>query len=136
VDFGLRKQDIFNQKSEGDVTVSQRKLHVKMDDLVLVLSGKDAGKRGVILDIFPRKERAVVEGVNMIKRHLRPNPQGQGGIVEKEGTTHLSNLKLICPKCNTAARTRHQVFEREAGNRKQKYRLRICKKCGEVAERK
>ena len=116
--------------------MSQRTLHVKKDDLVLVLSGKDEGRRGVILDIFPSKNRAVVEGINMIKRHLRPNPQGQGGVVEKEGTVHLSNLKLICPKCNTPARTRRQIYEREAGHRKQKYRLRVCKKCGEVAERK
>ena len=116
--------------------MSQRKLHVKKDDLVLVLSGKDAGKRGVILDVFPLKSRAIVEGVSMIKRHLRPNPRGQGGVVEKEGTIHISNLKLICPKCNTPTRSRRQVFEREVGVRKYKYRLRICKKCGEVAERK
>ena len=115
--------------------MSQKKLHVKKNDLVLVLSGKDAGKRGVILEVLPHKNRAVVEGIHIIKRNLRPNPQGQGGIVEKEGTIHLSNLKVICPKCDTPTRTRRQAFEREVGERKQKYRLRVCKKCGEVAER-
>lgn len=113
----------------------QRKLHVKENDLVLVLSGKDAGKRGVILGILPAKNRAVVEDVHMATMHLRPNPQGQGGIIQREGTIHISNLKLICPKCNKPTRTRRQVFEREVGDRKKKYRLRVCKNCGEVAER-
>jgi large subunit ribosomal protein L24 len=103
---------------------------------VLVLSGKDKGKSGAILSVLPHSNRAVVEGINMVKRHMRPNPQmPQGGIVEKEGTTHLSNLKLVCPKCNTPTRTRRQVFEKEVGTRTKKYRARVCTKCGEVAER-
>ena len=114
----------------------QRKSHIKKNDLVLVLSGKDREKRGVILDILPGKDRAVVEGMNLIKRHTRPSPQmPQGGIIEKEGTIHVSNLKLVCPKCNTPTRTRRQVFEKEVGNRTKLYRLRVCKKCGEVVER-
>ena len=112
----------------------QRKLHVRKDDLVVVLSGKDAGKRGIVLETIHSKSRAVVEGIHMATMHLRPNPQGQGGIVEKEGTIHVSNLKLICPKCNQPARTRRQVFEKEIGGRTKIRRLRICKKCGEVAE--
>ena len=112
-----------------------KRSHVKDDDLVLVLSGKDKGKTGRVLDVLPRKTRAVVEGVQMIKQHVRPNQTGQGGVIEKEGTVHLSNLKLICPKCDTPTRTKRQVFEREVGTRKKKYRLRVCKKCGEVAER-
>lgn len=114
----------------------QRKLHVRKNDLVLVLSGKDKGKSGVILEILPRKNRAIVEGINMIKRHARPNPQiPQGGIVEKEGTIHISNLKLICPRCNTPTRIRRRVIEKEVGTRAKKYRGRVCKKCGEDAER-
>jgi len=100
-----------------------------------VLSGKDKGKTGRILDVLSRKGRAVVEGVQMIKKHVRPNQTGQGGVIEKEGTVHLSNLKLICPKCDTPTRTTRQVFEREVGTRKKKYRLRVCKKCGEVTDR-
>ena len=73
----------------------KKKLHIKKDDLVLVLSGKDRGRQGVVLEIYPKKERAVVEGVHFIKRHLRPNQMGQGGIVEREGTIHISNLKKI-----------------------------------------
>jgi large subunit ribosomal protein L24 len=114
--------------------VSQIKLHVQEGDQVLVLSGKDVGKKGPILEILQEKKRAVVEGIHMITKHLRPNPSGEGGIVDMEGTIHLSNLKLICPKCNTPARTKRQVFEREVGNRMKKYRLRVCQKCGEIAE--
>ncbi len=114
--------------------MSQQKSHVRKDDLVVVLTGKDAGKRGVVLETLHSKNRAVVEEIHMAKMHLRPNQQGQGGIVEKEGTIHISNLKLICPKCNQPARTRRQVFEKDIGGRTKKRSLRVCKKCGEVAE--
>ncbi len=75
--------------------MSKKKLHVKKDDLVLVLSGQDRGKQGVVLEVFPKKNRAIVEGIHFIKCHLRPNQMGQGGVVEREGTIHLSNLKKI-----------------------------------------
>ena len=114
--------------------MSTKKLHIKDDDFVLVLSGKDKGKTGRVLEVIPGKSRAVVEGAQMIKQHMRPNQMGQGGVVEKEGTIHLSNLKLVCPKCGAPARTKRQVFEREIGTRTKKYRLRVCKKCGEVAD--
>ena len=75
--------------------MSKKKLHIKKDDLVVVLSGQDRGKQGVVLEIFPKKDRAIVEGIHFIKRHLRPNQSGQGGIVEREGTIHISNLKRV-----------------------------------------
>ncbi len=75
--------------------MAQRKLHIKKDDMVLVLSGKNRGERGVVLEVFPEKNRAIVEGVHMIKRHLRPSQTGQGGVVEREGTIHVSNLKRV-----------------------------------------
>ena len=114
-------------------TVSQRKLHVGKGDEVLVLSGKDVGRRGVILSIFPDKSRAVVEGIHMIKRHMRPNQMGEGGIVEREGTIHISNLKLICPKCHQPTRTKSRGVPRDIGNRTKTFRERVCKKCGEIA---
>lgn len=73
----------------------KKKLHVRKDDLVQVLSGQDRGKQGVVLEVYPKKNRAVVEGIHFIKRHMRPNQMGQGGIVEREGTIHISNLKKI-----------------------------------------
>ncbi len=75
--------------------MAKKKLHIKKDDVVLVLSGQDCGKQGVVLEVFPQKNRAVVEGVHMITRHLRPNQMGQGGVVEREGTIHVSNLKKV-----------------------------------------
>ena len=75
--------------------MAQHKLHIKKNDTVKVLSGQDRGKEGVVLEVFPKKQRAIVEGVHIIKRHLRPNQMGQGGVVEREGTIHVSNLKKI-----------------------------------------
>lgn len=114
----------------------QTKLHIKKNDHVLVLSGKDREKTGVILQVLPHKNRAIVEGIHMIKRHTRPSPQApQGGIIEREGTINIANLKLICPKCNMPTRTRRRAFEKEIGGRLKRYRVRVCKKCGEDAER-
>jgi large subunit ribosomal protein L24 len=75
--------------------VTQRKLHIKKNDTVVVLSGQDRGKQGVVLEVFPQKQRAVVEGIHIVIRHLRPNQMGQGGVVEREGTIHVSNLKKV-----------------------------------------
>lgn len=114
----------------------QTKFHIKKNDHVLVLSGKDKNKTGVILEMLPHKRRATVEGIHMIKRHTRPSPQApQGGIIEKEGTINITNLKLICPKCNIPTRTTRRTFEKEIAGRMKRYRVRVCKKCGEAAER-
>lgn len=75
--------------------MSRAKLHIKKDDTVVVLSGKDRGRQGVVLEVYPKKQRAVVEGVHFVKRHLRPSQMGEGGVVEREGTIHISNLKKV-----------------------------------------
>ena len=75
--------------------MARQKLHIKKDDTVVVLSGQDRGKQGVVLEVFPQKQRAVVEGIHIVIRHLRPNQMGQGGVVEREGTIHISNLKKV-----------------------------------------
>ena len=114
----------------------QTKFHIKKNDHVLVLSGKDKDKTGVILEVLPHKRRAIVEGVQMIKKHTRPNPQvPQGGIIEKEGTINIANLKLICPKCNEPTRIRRRILEKEIGGQMKRYRVRVCRKCGRDAER-
>ena len=104
--------------------MAQKRTHVKVGDQVLVLSGKDKGKKGEILEIFPEKGRAVVEGVNFIKRHTRPNPQQnvKGGVVEREASLHASNVQIICPECGAATRVGHQVLD---DGRK----IRVCRKC-------
>ena len=99
------------------------KLNVKKDDTVVVISGKDKGKQGKIMAAIPRVERLVVQNVNMIVRHTKPRQQGQpGGRIKKEGTIHVSNVMLVCPKCNKATRVAH-AFEGEK-------KVRVCKKCG------
>ena len=111
------------------VTTRKKKFHVKTGDEVLVLSGKDKGKTGIILHMVPEKERAVVEGINMIIKHMRrTTPQGQSGRIEREGSIHISNLKLICPRCNQPIRTSRRKLETG-------FRVRVCRKCKEVAER-
>ena len=114
----------------------QPRFHIRKNDHVVVLTGKDKGKTGVILEMLPHKRRATVEGIHMIKRHTRPSPQApQGGIVEKEGTINIANLKLICPKCNAPTRTKRSTFEKEIVGRTKTYHVRVCRKCGESVER-
>lgn len=97
-------------------------------DTVVVLSGNDRGKTGKVLKVFPDKNQAVVEGVNMIKKHSRPTQQlPQGGIIEKEGPINVSNLKVVCPKCNRPTRVGARILE-------DKSKVRYCKHpdCGEI----
>lgn len=99
--------------------------HVKRDDEVLVMAGRDRGKTGRVLRISPAKGRATVENINVIKRHTRANPQKniKGGIVEKESPIHLSNLMVVCRECNKPTRV---GFSALSDGKK----VRVCKKCG------
>src|SRR5438093_184767 len=85
---------------------------IRKNDNVLVIGGKDRGKRGRVLKILPDKNRLVVEGVNMIKRHTRPNPQKniKGGIVEREASLHASNVQLVCPECGAQTRVGRKIL--------------------------
>ncbi len=105
--------------------MTRPKLHIKKDDRVLVLTGRDRGKVGRVLRVFPAKGRALVEKVNMIKRHTRGGGSaGQGGIIEKEAPVAASNLKVICNHCTQPTRVGRKVLEDGR-------RVRVCKKCGE-----
>lgn len=105
-----------------------KSLSVRKGDRVRIIAGKDAGKEGKVLRSFPEKERVVVEGANMIKRHQRPtNQMPQGGILEREGTIHVSNVMLVCPGCGQPTRVGHK---REEG-----VRTRVCKKCGNAVDK-
>jgi large subunit ribosomal protein L24 len=103
---------------------------IKKNDNVIVISGRDAGKRGRVLRVLPDKGRVVVEGVNFIKRHTRPNPQKnvQGGIVQREAALHASNVQLVCPECG--ARTRIGRRRLDDGRR-----VRYCVKCKGVVDK-
>ena len=103
-------------------------LTVKKDDQVLVLTGKDRGKRGTVVELVPKKSKVVVEGINILKRHVRPTGPGKpSGIIEVNGPMDLSNVMLVCPKCNDASRVSRRVL---GDGRK----VRVCRKCGEVID--
>lgn len=102
---------------------------IKKNDEVYVLRGKDRGKTGRVLIVLPKDQKVVVEGVQMIKRHTRPNPQRniKGGIVEKEAAIHISNVAIVCKNCKKHTRIEHKVLTDGR-------RVRGCKKCGTTIE--
>ncbi len=102
------------------------KLHVKKDDLVMIVAGKDKGKSGKVLRVMPDKGRVLVENINLIKRHTRPSrTNSEGGIIEKEAPIALSNVQLLCQGCDKPARTGLKVLEDGS-------KVRFCKKCNEI----
>ncbi len=106
-------------------------MHVKSNDQVVVISGKDKGKKGKITAAFPKTGRVVVEGVNVVTKHQKARNQMQpGGIVHKELPIDASNVMLICSKCGKATRVAHKVTTVTAENGKQQRKMiRVCKKC-------
>jgi len=110
--------------------VSRLQTPIRKNDNVVVTTGRDSGKRGRVLKVLPAKNRLVVEGVNIIKRHTRPNPQRnvKGGIVEREASLHASNVRLVCPECGEPTRVGRQVL---ADGRK----VRVCRKCEGVVDK-
>lgn len=106
-------------------------MRVRKNDEVLVIAGNYRGKRGRVLKVFPDRNRIIVEGVNFIKRHTRPTQKNpQGGIVEKEAPIHVSNVMVICPKCNTPTRVGYDFFGEDGKPARRK--SRVCKSCGEM----
>ena len=86
--------------------------HIKKDDVVRIIAGKDKGKQGRVLQVFPEEGRLTVERLNMIKRHTRPTQQmQQGGIIEREGKLHLSNVMIVCTRCGRGVRVGHRRLE-------------------------
>ena len=103
------------------------KMKVKKGDRVVVITGRDKGKVGTVLRAIPTEARVVVEGVNMVKRHQRQTASDQGGIVEKEGTIHVSNVAHVDPKSNKSTRIGFKNLE---DGRK----VRVAKRSGEVID--
>jgi large subunit ribosomal protein L24 len=105
-----------------------KSLSIKKNDKVRIIAGKDKGKEGRILRANPESQRVVVEGANFIKKAQRPTQKSpQGGILQMEGTIHVSNVMLLCPSCGQATRVGRK---REDG-----VRLRVCKKCGQTVDK-
>jgi large subunit ribosomal protein L24 len=108
-------------------------MNIKKGDVVVILAGRDRGlgkqKTGKVLAVFPRSNRLIVEGINLISRHTRPTQKSpKGGIVRKEAPIHRSNVALYCKTCGTATKISQKVLSEEGKTRK----LRICRRCGEA----
>lgn len=108
-------------------------MHVRRDEQVLVITGEYRGKKGRVLKVFPAQNRVIVEGVNFVSRHMRPSQSlPQGGIVKKEAPIHVSNVMVICPKCNEPTRTSSSLLG-DSGKTSRR-RARVCKSCGEMIQ--
>ncbi len=106
------------------------KMHIKKDDEVVVIAGKDAGKKGKIIDVDTKNGRVYVDKINMVSRHTKPTPGApQGGIVKKEAPMDVSNVMLWCDTCNKGVRVRKQI---DANGKK----IRVCAVCGGSLESK
>ncbi len=100
------------------------KMSIKKGDTVVVLSGKDKGKKGAVLEVMPKDGKVIVEKVNVASRHTKPRKQGeQGGIIKKEIPMYACKVQRVCPKCDKATRPAHKML---ADGKK----VRVCKKCG------
>ena len=99
-------------------------MSIRKDDTVIVLSGKDKGKTGKVLEVMPKDKKVVVEKVNIVSRHTKPRQQGeQGGIIKKEAPLYACKVMRVCPKCDKPSRPAHKVL-------KDGKKVRVCKKCG------
>jgi len=104
-------------------------MHVKRDDLVEVIAGKDKGKQGKILKVLRSENRVIVEGVNMVTKHLRPSQANpEGGVVKTEGKIHASNVMLVDPKTNEKTKTRIEFVDGK--------KVRVSKKTGNAIDKK
>lgn len=103
-------------------------LKIRSGDTVLVLTGKDRGKKGKVERVLPRQQRLVVEGVNLVKKHQRPTQQMmQGGIVEQAAPLHISNVMLVCRRCDKPTRVGKKELQDGSF-------VRACKRCGETID--
>ena len=103
-------------------------LKLRKNDNVMIIAGKERGTTGKILKVLSEKDRAIIERLNLVKRHTKPRgPQQPGGILEKEASIHISNLMLMCDRCNAPIRFGHKVL----GDGK---KVRMCRRCGETID--
>ena len=102
------------------------KVHVKTGDTVVVISGTSKGKKGKVVAVSPKEGKVIVEGVNMVSKHVKPKRQGEaGGIIKAEGALYASKVQIVCPRCKKPTRIGHKINEDGSKDR-------ICVKCGEV----
>lgn len=101
------------------------KLHVKTGDTVCILSGKDKGKKGKVLEVSPSEQKVIVEGLNLVTKHIKPRAMGQqGSIVKAEAPMYACKVMVVCPECGKPTRIGHQIADGK--------KMRACKKCGKT----
>ena len=106
--------------------MAKLKVHVRKNDTVVVVSGKDKGKTGEVLKVFPKTGKVLVQGVNIVSRHKKPTRENvQGGIIKSEAAIYSSKVMLYCTKCKNATRISNKILEDGS-------KVRVCKKCGET----
>ena len=102
-----------------------KKVHVKTGDTVVIMSGRERGKQGKVLAVSPEEGKVIIEGRNMVTKHVKPRRMGeQGGIVKAEGALYACKVQIVCPHCGKPTRVGHKLYEDGTKGR-------ICKKCGE-----
>jgi len=102
------------------------KIHVKTGDTVIIMSGRDRGEKGKVLAVSPKEGKVIVEGRNIVTKHVKPRRMGeQGGIVKAEGAIYASKVQILCPRCGKPTRVAHKLYE--DGTKE-----RVCAKCGEA----
>lgn len=109
-------------------TEKTEKFRIRKGDTVMVIAGKDKGKKSKVLHVAASESRVFVEKLNLIKRHMRPTKASKGGIIEKEGGVHISKVMVVCPQCEKPTRTGIRAID--SGEK-----LRYCKKCGEIMDK-
>jgi large subunit ribosomal protein L24 len=109
---------------------TRTRINLRKNDTVQVLTGRDAGKQGKVLKVYPEKNRVIVQGVGFVKKHTRPQPQRniKGGIAEREGAIHASNVQVVCGECGKGTRIGHKLL---ADGKK----VRVCRKCEGVLDK-
>lgn len=105
-------------------------MNIKKGDNVYIINGNYRGKTAKVLHVFPDKNRLIIEGVNMIKRHTRPTQRNpKGGVITKEGTVHRSNVKIYCSSCNSPTKVSFRIIEAK-GKKSGQTKVRCCRLCG------
>ena len=108
------------------LTKYEKKLAIRKDDTVVINSGDDKGKKGKVLEVSPGEGKIIVEGVNLVTKHVKPRRQGQeGGIIKTEGAFYASKAYVYCAKCDKGVRVAHKPLEDGK-------KVRVCAKCGEI----
>jgi len=113
-----------------EVSKLSNKLNVKKDDTVLIISGNNRGKSGKVLEVSPSEGKVIIEGCNIVKKHVKPRKMGDpGGIIEAEGALYASKVMVICPSCKKPTRVAHKIVTAADGTTT---KVRVCKHCGET----